>query len=87
MAVGHVMCSALCCACITLHGLKGMFGYVHFEGILITQKKEFHVKAAPGFRVNYLYSRITTFRREVLLGVLDRKECDFQQEVSCPVVE
>jgi len=43
-----------------------MFGYVHSEGILITQKKKFRVKAAPGFRVNYVYSRITTFKREVL---------------------
>jgi hypothetical protein len=66
VAVGNVMCSALCCAFVTLLGRQGMFGYVHSEGILVTQKKEFHVKAAPGFRVNYVYSRITTFRREVL---------------------
>jgi hypothetical protein len=41
-----------------LRGRQGMLGYVHSEGILITQKKEFHVKAVLGFRVNYVYSRI-----------------------------
>jgi len=49
-----------------LHGRQGMFRCVHSEGILITQTKEFHVKASPGLRVNYAYSRLITFSREVL---------------------
>ena len=49
-----------------LHERQGMLGYDNFEGILITQNKELHVKAAPDFRVNYVYSRVPTFRREVL---------------------
>jgi hypothetical protein len=73
LLVAYVSCSLVrgCRSCTmlcihNLHGRQGMFGYVHSEGILITQKKEFRVKAALGFRVNYVYSRITTFRLEVL---------------------